>query len=97
MIRYFGELYSLRDAGERKIAFEEFVELMQQVHKWHDRMHEEIYADVNANAVRQADVSSLLNVNREVLNSNIALIMALKDYHLDPAEAQDISRLPGAG
>jgi hypothetical protein len=34
-------------------------------------------------------------VNRALLNSNVALIMALNDYHLDVSQAEALEQLPG--
>jgi hypothetical protein len=40
-------------------------------------------------------MSSLLNVNREILNANLALVNALSFYYLDATTADAFSRLPG--
>ena len=45
--------------------------------------------------VKENEISSLLNVNREILNSNIALLMALKEFYLDAEQAKAIGLLPG--
>ena len=71
------------------------MELIQQVQRWHDELHREIYTDISTSEVDEADTSSLLNVNREVLNANMALMMALRDFHLEPEQARTITQLPG--
>jgi hypothetical protein len=37
----------------------------------------------------------LLNVNREILNSNIELVMALREFSLKEGEATVLDQLPG--
>lgn len=94
---FVGELFALRRPQQAGVSFEDLVALIQQAHAWHDQVHGEIYADVSAGSVGSAEISSLLNVNRELLNSNLALLDALKDYHLNAEQAQAVTRLPGAG
>lgn len=92
---FTSELYSLRRPGQSHPAPEDIVELLQNVRERHDQMHVEIYGDIASGAVPEAETSSLLNVNREILNSNLSLLSALADYHLDPEKALDLKRLPG--
>ncbi|MDJ0926661.1 MAG: Na/Pi symporter [Gammaproteobacteria bacterium] len=94
MNSYFTDLFALRRAGQPHPRPEDIVELIQDVHGRHDQMHSEIYADISSGAVPEAVASSLLNVNREVLNSNLSLLSALTDYHLEPERALDLKRLP---
>ncbi|RMF97421.1 MAG: Na/Pi cotransporter family protein [Gammaproteobacteria bacterium] len=91
---FYGELYSLRRAGQDRVRPEDLLECIQQVHEWHDQLHGEIYGDVSAGTIPQAETSSLLNVNRELLNSNLSLLTALADFHLSPEQALDFRRLP---
>ncbi len=91
---FTGELFALRHDQQDGVNPEDIVELIQQVHEWHEQLHREIYADVSKRAVPEAETSSLLNVNREVLNSNLSLLSALTDYHLEPEQALDLKRLP---
>jgi hypothetical protein len=60
-------------------------------------MHREIYASIRQGWIGETDISSLLNVNRETLNSNLSLLMALRDFHLEPSQAEIVRMLPGAG
>jgi phosphate:Na+ symporter len=90
------ELYALRRSDASAPRPEDVIELTQQVHDRHDQLHGDIYSDVRARRVPESDTSSLLNVNRELLNSNLSLISALADYHLSPDKALDFKRLPRA-
>jgi len=97
MTSFYSAVFSLRGIGSESVSFEDLAELIQDVRVWHERLHAEIYADVSSGAVSQSEISSLLNVNREILNSNLALLRSLADYCLEPAQAQALMTLPGAG
>jgi len=88
------ELYGLRRDEAAEVRPEDIVELTQEVHDRHDQLHVDIYADIRERRVPEGDTSSLLNVNRELLNSNLSLISALADFHLPPEKALDFKRLP---
>ncbi len=93
---FLADLYSLRHENGAAVSFEDLVAAAQSVRHRHDELHARVFADIRTGAIRQTDVSSLLNVNREILNSNLALSAALSSYHLDAAQADAFSRLPGA-
>ena len=95
MIAFYSDLFGMRGQNAKDISFEDLVETIQSVRARHDDLHAKIFSDISIGTVRQADVSSLLNVNREILNANLALVNALSFYHLDPAQAKAFSRLPG--
>lgn len=96
MTSFYSELFALPGAGESVTLFQDFAELLKHVHSWHDRLHSEVILDISRNQIDEAEISSLLNANRELLNSNVALIMAIKDYHLDAAQSEAFRQLPGA-
>jgi len=58
-------------------------------------MHREIYADIHRGALGDNEISTLLNVNREMLNSNTALVIALQEFSLKEGEAAALIQLPG--
>ena len=95
MSAFYADLFQLREHGEKHVPVEELMELINRIQEWHDDLHREIYADISTGAVAEAETSSLLNVNREVLNANMALMMALRDFHLEPEQARTITQLPG--
>ena len=95
MTSFYNDLFRLRLQADAELSFEDIVEAIQRVHVAHDHMHQQIYADISNRLVRENEISSLLNVNREILNSNIALLMALKEFYLDAEQAKAIGLLPG--
>jgi phosphate:Na+ symporter len=92
---FFDQLFNLRRKDDDEVSFADLVELLAQVRESHDRLHKTIYSDVSDGKLAETEISSLLNVNRALLNSNVALIMALNDYHLDVSQAEALEQLPG--
>ncbi len=97
MTSFYEDIFRLRSAADSQVSFEDIVETIQRVQVAHDHLHQQIYTDISKRLVRENEISSLLNVNRHILNSNIALLMALKDFHLNAEQAKAIGRLPGVG
>jgi phosphate:Na+ symporter len=95
MTAFYGELYRLRSREETDVPFEDLVEVLQAAHEWHDQLHRDIFEDIRAQRISDTEISSCLNVNRELLNSNVSLLMALSHYLLDTAQAESIARMPG--
>ena len=95
MSAFFGDLYQLRQAREQAVLFEDLVDLFQRARQRHDQLHHDIIEDVRSVQIPDEIISSLLNVNRELLNSNLSLLMALSYFHLDPEQADAIARMPG--
>ena len=96
MISFYSDLHRI-GASEAPAIFRDFAELIGRTHEWHERLHREVVTDIGADKVGEHEISSLLNVNRELLNSNLALVVALQEYHLDPAVSEALSQMPGAG
>ena len=96
MTALYGELFGLRRDENSRAVFQDFADLLERINEWHDQLHREVFADIKSGRIDEKDISSLLNVNRELLNSNIALLMALSDYHLDAESSDALKQLPGA-
>jgi len=97
MSSFFDDLYRMRRPAQEHIDVEDLVTVIQEVRRRHDQMHGEIYGSIQRGQLRETEISSLLNVNRETLSSNLALLMALRDFHLDPSQAETVRQLPGIG
>ena len=61
----------------------------------HNRLHAEIQRNANQGHFSEVELSTLLNVNRELFSSNRAVVLANKDQLLSPGQAEDFARLPG--
>ena len=91
----FADLFDLRDADDT-VDFDDLVEVLGRLQHRHDKVHQQIYRDVRDGRVRDTGVSSVLNVNREILVAGRALINAVAYYHLPEQQALDIARMPRA-
>jgi len=90
----FGDIAGLSQAAHDTVDFEELVDVLRRMEARHDQVHEEIYTDISAGKFRTIPISTVLNVNRELLISGKALILALAHYYLDDRQAESIVRLP---
>ena len=90
---FLAELFKLRVDEKTAISFEDLVPLLSVIDERHETLHREVYADVRGKKIQQTDVSSLLNVNRELFLSNRSLIFALGYYYLDKQQAANLERM----
>ena len=88
------ELYRLRQTHSQPVSFEDMVAIRGFAFSAHEQLHQEIYKHILEHKVRELEISSLLNVNRELLMSNLYLITALTELHLNPSQADAFSQLP---
>jgi len=93
MKRFYQELNDLWD-----ISPEEAADKLLALHKDNDQFHnkflEKIYADVGQYPILEVDLSTLLNVNRELFTSNRNLLKACEFLYLNPEndELQDANK-----
>jgi hypothetical protein len=57
-------------------------------------MHADIYKEVARSQLTEVQISTLLNVNRELYLSNQGLLASLADVLLDVASAADYESIP---
>ena len=94
MTEFYGEIYRLRSGKGTPAVFQDFAHLMNRVQAWHEQLHHEIYSGIHEGQLGDNEISTLLNVNRELLNSNRALVTALQEFALEEDEAAALSELP---
>jgi hypothetical protein len=58
--------------------------------------HADIYAEVTLGQLTEIEISTLLNVNREIHASNHSLLAALADVLLDLQGAADYGSIPAS-
>lgn len=73
----------------------ELASLAEQNASLHEAQSQDIYRHARRDRLDDIEVSTLLNVERELYSSNKALVSGLKDFLLAPQAAQEISELPG--
>lgn len=82
-------LHSDTEAGRMELLADE----NEKAQEMYQRSLDEIYGLARTGKLAQVDLSTLLNVNREVYNANKALILAVKDTVLHAEEARSFYRL----
>ncbi len=60
----------------------------------HARVHADIFRAVALDALSEVQISTLLNVNRELFSSNQSLLASLADVLLDIESAADYESIP---
>jgi len=91
---FFAEFDRLRAADQPSHRFEVLVELKNRNESLHAKMHADIYHEVALGQLREVQISTLLNVNRELYASNQSLLASLADVLLDTESAADYESIP---
>ena len=94
MEQFFLDLFNMKETQDDEVRLEELIEAMNRLEARHDRVHEQIYRDIQQGNLAESRISSMLNVNREILISGRAMLISMACYHLDYEHAQAIVRLP---
>ncbi len=93
---FFEGLDSLQSSNMPSLRFEALVKLKNMSESIHDRMHRRIYDEVSRGELSEVEISTLLNVNRELFVANQSLISSLADALLDMDSASDFASIPAA-
>jgi phosphate:Na+ symporter len=92
--RFYFSLDGLRKATSQSHAFELLVDLKSFSESLHAAMHADIYKEIGQGQLEEKQISTLLNVNRELYLSNQSLLEAIADAILDMDSARDYESLP---
>ncbi len=93
---FYEQLGGLKGLPLPALRFEALVELKTRSEKLHERMQRRIYDEVARGELSRVEISTLLNVNRELYVANQSLISALADALLDMDSADDFASIPVA-
>ncbi len=93
---FYEALDMLRTSDIPSVRFEALVEIKNRSEEVHGRMHKRIYDEVSRGELSEVEISTLLNVNRELFVANHSLISALADALLDMDAASDFASIPAA-
>lgn len=91
---FFQAMDSLSSAETPSHRFEILVELKNRNESLHSSMHADIYHEVAVEALSEVQISTLLNVNRELYSANQALLASLADLLLDAESAAAYEAIP---
>lgn len=87
MTEFYAEIFRLRVDAAVQPVFQDFAQLLNRIHSWYEQLHRKIYAGIHEGHLKDQDISTLLNVNRELLNSNTSLVLALQEFNAEKEEA----------
>jgi phosphate:Na+ symporter len=91
---FYNLLSTLNAAQSPSHKFEVLVEMKNRNEKIHATLHKEIYREVSEDQLSEVQISTLLNVNRELYLSCQSLLAALANALLDARSADDFESLP---
>ena len=91
---FYEALSSLRAADVPTHRFETLVEIKNKSEDIARRMHKRILREVSRGELSEVEISTLLNVNRELSTSHHSLLSALADALLDMESAADFASIP---
>jgi phosphate:Na+ symporter len=91
---FFELLDRMREVEQASHRFEILVELKNRNETLHAKMHADIYNDIASRHLTEVQISTLLNVNRELYLSNQSLLASLADVLLDREAAADYDSIP---
>jgi len=95
VVREFYEaLDTLRKIDAATLGFETLVEIKNKSESLLRRMRKRIYNEVTRAELSEVEISTLLNVNRELYISHHSLLSALADVLLDMESAADFESIP---
>jgi phosphate:Na+ symporter len=92
--QFYVQTSSLRSAEEASHRFEVLVALKNRNEALHASALADIYQEVALSQLEEVEISTLLNVNREIYTSNHSLLAALADTLLGLQGAADYESIP---
>ncbi|MGI9222322.1 MAG: Na/Pi cotransporter family protein [Woeseiaceae bacterium] len=95
MSKFYHDVYQLPSTSDSQSSLQDYVYLLEHTRERHHQVRSQAYHDIHHGQLADAEISSLLNVNREILNSNTSLAMALREYSLAEGEAAVLDEMPG--
>lgn len=75
------------------LRFEALVDLKSKAEQLHSRLHQRIYDEVRRGELSRIEISTLLNVNRELHVSHLSLVSALADAMLGMEAANELESI----
>ena len=91
---FYEALDSLQTSDIPAIRFEALIEIKGKSETIQNRMHRRIHDEVSRGELSEVEISTLLNVNRELFSASQSLVAALADALLDIEAADDFAGIP---
>ena len=91
---FYGELNRVFLLENKSLCFPKLVKLLEGIKITFEERVNSSYKDAGMDILKELDISTLFNVNRELYSSCKAIIFSLKDYLLDTASAEKFENIP---
>ncbi|MFM9943868.1 MAG: Na/Pi cotransporter family protein [Bacteroidia bacterium] len=93
MHNFYSLLADLLSRKKKTHYLEELVQVMEEIRTDYDTRLNTIYTQSNKKNLEKVTISTLLNLSREVYSSSKAILSSLKDFLLDPMEAEKFENM----
>ncbi len=80
--------------NESKAPFDELQQLFTEVQNNFNALLAQFYAEAKKTELPETDITTIINLNRELFTSNKAIIIAVKDYLLEEKQAEEFNDIP---
>ena len=91
LLEFYLDFHHVIILQKKSLEFEVLVDSIKGNQNIYDQFLHETYLQINERALMEMDISTLLNVNREVYHSNYSLILSLKDLILNSEQAKSFT------
>lgn len=91
---FYKKLVQTLEIKNQQECFNNLIELMQEIRTDYEKRVGAIYAQSSKNSFKEIEISTLLNVSREIYSSCKAIIFSLKDFRLGPTLATEFENKP---
>lgn len=92
---FYGEFKHAIKEGNEETYFEGLSDLMRLDQKQYEEFLKKFYSESAKHHLSVAEVSTVLNVNREIYSSHKSIINAAKNLLLHPQRVEDFNDIPG--
>lgn len=91
---FYSHLKDFFKTKKKKIYFDGLAKLITQTQQDYNTSIKKIYEKSTEDILNEIDVSTLLNMSREIYSSNKAMIFSIKDYILDNTLSENFDAIP---
>jgi phosphate:Na+ symporter len=88
---FYLSLHHILESPTDVLHFESLTDSIRENQGIYDQFLKETYQQINKKELNEMDISTLMNVNREVYNANHALIFTMKDTLLSIDQADSFN------
>ena len=93
---FFDRVFELRSSASEGPIAQDFPDLAREIQTAHDRHNARLYEDIQGRSLQEDEISTVLNVNRELKISNESLIGAIETYYRATAWRADLESMDAA-